>query len=104
MIPPHSITIWYSDNCIRMHVPPSSGTLGHSLTFTDDSIGWARIKAILRERAKANDLRLAVRGTPTQSQLPEYDERKVKQVKPKFKVAPGVAQAAKDVMRKLGMI
>jgi hypothetical protein len=104
MIPPHSITLWYSDNQIRMHVPPSQGTLGHSLTFTDDLVGWARIKTILRERAKANDLRLAVRGTPTQSQLAEYDEKAVKRPKPKFKVAPGVAQAAKEVMRRMGMI
>lgn len=105
MIPSSAILLWQSSSQIYMLVPSTrEGGRAHTLTFDNDLQGWARIKSILRERERQSDLRLALRGAPTQAQLPEYDESKVRKVKPKFVVAPGVAQAAKEVMRRMGMI
>lgn len=104
--PSHAARIWYSQGKVLLELPSTlEGGHPHSLTFEDDLPSWARIKSILRERERSADLRLSLRGTPTQRQLPEYDPKKIKRVgKPKFSVAPGVAMAAKEVMRKLGML
>lgn len=107
MIPPSSVTLWLSAGRLHMHVPSTvDGGKAHILTFDDDLPGRARVFAILRERERSADLRLATRGSPTQAQLPTFDAKKVtvRRAKPKFKVAPGVAQAAKEVMRRMGMI
>lgn len=103
--PPSAARIWFSFGKVHLELPstlPSGHS--HSLSFDDDPPGWGRIKSILREREHSSDLRLALRGTPTQSQLPDYDPKKVRRPKPTFHVAPGIAQAAREVMRRMGMI
>lgn len=104
--PSNAARIWFSSGQVRLELPSTlPAGKSHSLTFSDDLPGWARIKSILREREHSSDLRLALRGTPTQSQIADYDEAKVRRVaKPKFHVAPGVAQGAREIMRKLGML
>lgn len=104
--PSSAARIWFSQSRVFLELPSTLPEgKPHSVSFDDDLPSWARIKTILREREHRADLRLSLRGTPTQAQLAEYDPKKIRRVgKPKFSVAPGVAMAAKEVMRKLGMI
>jgi hypothetical protein len=104
--PSHAARIWFSSGRVHLELPSTLAEgHAHSLSFDDDLPGWGRIKSILREREHQFDLRLAKRGTPTQAQLKDYDPTKVRKVgKPRFIVAPGVAQAAREVMRKMGLI
>lgn len=104
--PSHAAKIWFASDQVHLELPSTlPAGKPHTISFDDDLPGWGRLKAILREREHHTDLRLALRGTPTQAQLPEYDPKKVRRVgKSKFAVAPGVAQAAREVMRRMGMI
>lgn len=98
--------IWFSQGRVHLELPSTlpSGK-PHTLSLDDDLAGWARIKTILREREHATDLRLSLRGTPTQGQLPEYDLKKVRKVgKRPMKVSAEIREGAKEVMRRLGMI
>jgi hypothetical protein len=97
--------IWFASGRVHLELPSTlpSGS-PHTLSFDDDLPGWGRLKAILREREHSPDLRLALRGTPTQAQLAEYDPKKVRRVRHRPKVAPGVAQAAREVMRRMGLL
>jgi hypothetical protein len=105
-LPSSAPRIWFASGQVHLELPSTLASgQAHTVSFDDDLPGWARLKAILREREHSTDLRLALRGAPTQAQLPEYDPKKVRRVgKPKFAVAPGVAQAAREVMRRMGMI
>ena len=105
MTPASAVTLWLRDNQIHMAVPSTiEGGLSHTLVFDDDLPGRARVFAILRERANAVG-KISTRSAPTQRQLTSYDKAAARRAtKPKFAVAPGVAQAAKEVMRRLGMI
>lgn len=106
MIPSTAAYIWLRDGVLHLGLPSTlPDGHPHSLTFPNDPTGRARIFAILAEREHSPDLRLALRGSPTQAQLAQYDEAKIKRPgRPKAKLAPGVAEAAKEVMRKLGML
>jgi hypothetical protein len=105
MSPATAARIWFSQGKVRLELPSTiEDGKAHSLSFDDDLAGRARIFAILREREKAHDLRLSLRGTPTQSQLPEYDPKRVRRARQPMKVPGHIRDTAREVMRKLGMI
>jgi hypothetical protein len=105
MQPASAVSLWLHNNQIHMAIPSTlPDGQGHTLVFDDDLAGRARIFAILRERANTVG-KISTRSAPTQRQLASYDKVQVRRVtKPKPSIAPSVAQAAKEVMRALGMI
>ena len=74
-LPAHAASFWIAGDDLWIAFPGQGPEeRGHSIRLPASVAGLATAISILKERTKANDLRLANRGTPTQYDI-ENEER-----------------------------
>jgi hypothetical protein len=74
-IPGYAVTIWVAGDDLWIAFPGQGPEAkGHSVRLPASAAGLSTAIAILKERAKAPDLKLGHRGTPTQYEL-EQDKK-----------------------------
>lgn len=105
--PPWAASTWIIDETLYFDLPGPGHS--HQVRFPATPEGFTAALKMLQERGEISTI--GTKGDPTQwkldrkAKVPEYDESKVRRVgRPRLKIAPELATAARDVLRRLGMI
>lgn len=105
--PPNAASVWIINDHLYIDLPASNSHLSHSLCVKADAQGFLKLASLLRNRTERS--RIGEAGDPTQHHLnkpqpAKYDEALVRRPKAKDTFAPALQSAARDVMRRMGLI
>jgi hypothetical protein len=108
LTPKWAASIWATDAWLYLEMPSMAGIAKHTVRVTNDAQGLAQALEILNYRN--SESRIGEKGDPTRWQLnhrdelPLYDERMVKKVRPKDTFTAEARIVAREILRKVGIL
>ena len=65
-LPDYAVSVWVAGDSLMVAFPGSVSEQGHTIKLPASAGGFAAAITIMRDRARARDMRLGNKGTPTQ--------------------------------------
>ena len=96
--PSWAISVWHNHNSIYLDLG------GHVLKLPNNAVSLCKMLILLENRSAES--KIGSKGWPTQQQIerPQYDERMVRRPRAKVKATPEQAAAAREILRRMGLI
>lgn len=102
--PPWAISLWYNADQIYAELPAIGGHASHVVRVPNDGAGLRKLLHLARSRDIGS--KLGTKGDPTQAQIevPSYDPKMVRRVRPKTPSTTEQRLGAVTILRKMGLI
>lgn len=103
--PNHSAIVWATDEWLYLELPAIHGLKAHSIRVPCTEVGLRAALHTLQSRSEFS--RIGEPGDPTQhnvDQLIKEFKGEIKRPKARPKLTPARVAAAKDILRRMGMI